>query len=158
VWINQSEASIVLYSGYAPTAGKRFGTIPSDTCAAKEAMTCHVTSNRSVTRQRPGNEVKVSRPQSVNQGYPAITGCCGPRSERYISAAHQSSPTKESSAGAACRAVSRRDFSRFARAATSSRSMVSLVRAKAVVDLARIIHEGSSRKRADAKRGGHSEA
>ena len=60
----------MLYSGCSPASGNRFGTMPSDTCAAKEAMTCQATSNRPVTRQRPGNEMNVSRPQSVNQGYP----------------------------------------------------------------------------------------
>lgn len=124
----------MLYSGCSPTLGKRFGTMPSDTCSAKEAITCHATSNRPVTRQRPGNEMNVSRPQSVNQGYPAMTVCCAPRTERYMSAAHQSWPAKESSVGAACRTVSRRDCSRFARAATSSRSMLSLVKAKVLVD------------------------
>jgi hypothetical protein len=91
------------------------------------------TSVRPMTRQRPGNEMKASRPQSVNQGYPAITVCCVPRSERYTSVAHNSSPAKESAARVTCRALSRRDFSRFARATTSSRSMVSLVRAKVLV-------------------------
>src|SRR5438094_818562 len=68
----QSEASTELYSGFAPWSGKRFGNMPSDTLFAQASKMSRASVSLPVAMQSPRNAMNVSRPQSVNHGYPAM--------------------------------------------------------------------------------------
>lgn len=100
-------ASTVLYSGSGPTSGKRFGSIPPPTLAAKARRIPRASSKRPVESVRPGSAIIVSRPQSLNQCYPAMivwppprlmTNCAAARS----SALSKGSTTPAASAGRVC--------------------------------------------------------
>ena len=69
----QRAASTVLYSGVVAPSGKWLGSMPRSMKRAKVARTRLATPGRPVARARPGSEIMVSRPQSSNHGYPAIT-------------------------------------------------------------------------------------
>src|SRR5260370_625366 len=69
----QMDASIALYSGRLPASGKLFGNIPPSAKRAYVRRTFRATSGRPVARERPASATMVSRPQSANQWYPAIT-------------------------------------------------------------------------------------
>src|SRR5262249_57574364 len=63
-----NDASTELYSGSLPRSGNRLGNIPCDTCFAQLVRMDRASSNRPVARHSPRSEIKVSRPQSANQG------------------------------------------------------------------------------------------
>jgi hypothetical protein len=65
---NQSEASTALNSGASPRSGKRLGSMPSETASVHCSRISRAISSWPVARQRPRSAMKVSRPQSVNQG------------------------------------------------------------------------------------------
>src|SRR3989449_410223 len=94
--------------------------MPWSTCRANVDRMARATSGRPVASVNPGSEIIVSRPQSLNQGYPAITvRPCGSnmfaRSTTNASAASTSCRTQSGAvrdtAGCACLQASSRLFS-----------------------------------------------
>jgi len=69
---NHSDASTALYSGASPRSGKRFGSMPSDTLPDHAVRIACATARRPRASVRPRIAMNVSRPQSVNHGYPAM--------------------------------------------------------------------------------------
>ena len=61
-------ASAVLYRGGASWSGKRLGSRPSRSLAAKVRRMLRASSYRPVERVQPGRAIMVSRPQSVKKG------------------------------------------------------------------------------------------
>ncbi len=86
-WTYHSAASTELNSGASPASGNRLGRSPSTWALDHSTRIWRAVSSRPVARHSPRIARKVSRPQSVNQGYPAMMVEAMPRSTMYASAA-----------------------------------------------------------------------
>ncbi len=83
----QSDASTELNSGSVAASGKKFGSMPCDTAPDHSSRMPSASASRPVDRHSPRRAMNVSRPQSVNHGYPATIVRPEPRRTMYASAA-----------------------------------------------------------------------